>query len=131
MTPVGYEYIVRAYLTADVTAGMPCVEGSTGWAKAATSDVQANGIALQDGVAGETIDMGLVGELELTGNNLVRGTSYYTDGSTAGGINDTARTWYGAATTPAVAVPVKAQMRGTWRGSATGGHVVLVYNFLP
>lgn len=131
MTPVAYEVIVRGYLAGAVTAGMPLVEGSTGWTKAATTDVTAHGIALQDGAAGETIDVGKLGELELIGNNLVRGTAYYPSGSTAGGIDDTAPTFYSAATTPAVAVPVFPQMRATWRGSATGGHLVLSYNFLP
>lgn len=131
VTPVAYEYIVRGEVDGAVTAGDQLVQsGSMGasghpiYSKAATSDVSAHGMALEDAlVAGQVIDVGKLGEADGF-SGLTPGAAAYTSSGTAGKLDTTARTFYAVATTPAVAVPVKAQVR-----ALTTTRVA--YNYMP
>lgn len=130
-TPVGYEFIVRGEVDSAVAVGDQLkLAGTTGtsghpvYSLVATSDVSAHGIALEAAsAAGKVIDIGIVGEIDGF-SGLTPGTAYYPNGSTAGKLDTTATTFYSAATTPAVAVPVRPQIRAR---TATR----MAYNYLP
>lgn len=110
-TPVGYEYIVRGTLVSAVVAGDQLVNGASGWDLAATSAVAAQGIALTNGYAGQDdFDIGLIGEMDGF-SGMTPGAALYPSSGTAGKLDTTATTFYSAGTTPAVAVPVKPQVR--------------------
>jgi hypothetical protein len=131
VTPVGYEYIVRAEVDGAVAAGDQLVHagtiGASGhpiYSKAATNAVSAHGMALEDAtVAGQVIDLGIVGEADGF-SGMTPGAGLYPSGSTAGKLDTTATTYYAAATTPAVAVPARPQVR-----ARTTTRVL--YNYLP
>jgi len=111
VTPVGYEFNDTGTLTEAVTAGDLLTLGASGWSKAATSAVNAHGIALQDGFAGQTnFPVGIQGEMDGF-SGMTPGTALYPSGATAGGLDTTATTFYSAATTPAVAVPAQPNVR--------------------
>ncbi len=114
-TPVGYEFVARGVLLADVTAGQLVTEAATGWDLTAGGDEFATGITLMSGVIGETIDIGKVGEGDLIGATLTPGAALYPSATVDGGIDDTPTTGG------------LVQMRATKIGSRT----VLRYNFLP
>lgn len=111
-TPVGYEVVEKsATLTEAVVAGDLLTLGASGWSKAATSTVNAHGIALQDGYAGQKdASVGIQGEMDGF-SGMTPGAPLYPSGTTAGGIDTTAPTSYSAATTPAVAVPAAPDIR--------------------
>lgn len=111
VTPVGYEFYDSGTLTEDVTAGDLLINGASGWSKATTSTVNAHGIALQDGYSGQAnFPIGVQGEVDGF-SGMTPGTALYPSGSTAGGLDTTAPTFYPAATTPAVAVPAQPNVR--------------------
>jgi hypothetical protein len=131
VTPVGYEFIQRGEVDAAVVAGDQLVYagtiGASGhpiYSKAPTSAVSANGMALEDAtVAGQVIDVGKLGEADGF-SGLTAGTALYPSGSTAGKLDTTATTYYSVATTPAVAVPARSQVRAHTATRVT-------YNYLP
>lgn len=115
VTPVGYEVNDKGTLTEDVTAGDQLViSGESGgvktWSKAPTDAIEADGIALTDGFSGGVADVGIQGEMDGFSGMTV-GDLLYPSGSTAGGLDTTATTFYSAATTPAVAVPAPARVK--------------------
>src|SRR5688572_26070607 len=89
-TPVGYEVVeAAATLTEAVTAGDLLTLGSSGWSKAAGdgSVLNAHGIALQDGYAGQKdASIGIQGEMDGF-SGMTPGAPLYPSGSVAGGID--------------------------------------------
>lgn len=89
-TPVGYEVVDKGVLTADVVAGDLLKNGASGWAKAAAGATEADGIALQDGYAGQAgFSVGIQGEMD-GWSGMTPGTALYPSGSVAGGLDTTA-----------------------------------------
>jgi hypothetical protein len=112
VTPVGYEVNDGPGFSAteDLVAGNLLVLGASGWSKTPTNTVEPHGICLKDCPSGFTPDVGIQGEMDGF-SGLTPGAPLYPSGSTAGGIDTTATTFYNAATTPAVAVPASARIR--------------------
>lgn len=80
------------------------------WDKASTSALEADGIALMDAKAGAIVSVGIQGEIDGF-SGMTPGAKLYPSGSTAGGLDTTATTFYSAATSPAVAVPAPARVK--------------------
>ena len=109
--PAGYEVNDKGVAVEAWVAGDLLVNGASGWSKAPTGTKIAHGIGLQDAYAGQAnCSIGIQGEMDGF-SGLTPGDPLYPSGSTAGGLDTTAVTWYGVATTPAVAVPVQPQVR--------------------
>jgi hypothetical protein len=95
-TPVGYEVVDKVELTVDVTAGdLLKYTGASndGQAKvglAAAGATEADGIALQDGYAGQRgFSMGIQGEMDGF-SALTPGQALYPSGAVAGGLDTVA-----------------------------------------
>lgn len=95
-TPVGYEVVDKVALSVDVVAGdlLEATGAMSGglpiMAKAAAGALDVDGIALQDGYAGQAgFSMGLHGEMDGF-SGLTPGTPLYPSGAVAGGIDTTA-----------------------------------------
>lgn len=111
VTPVGYEVNDSGVLTEDVTAGQLLSNGAGGWSKCPTNQVEPDGIALQDGYAGQgNFPVGIQGEMDGF-SGLTPGAKLYPSGSVAGGIDTSAPVYYTVATTPVVNVPVVSKLK--------------------
>lgn len=87
VTPVGYEVVDKGTLTEDVIAGDLLKNGANGWAKLAAGQTEPDGIALQDGYAGQGgASIGIQGELDGFAG-LTPGTPLYPSASVAGGLD--------------------------------------------
>jgi hypothetical protein len=111
VSPVGYEVNDVGVAVTAWVAGDLLTNGAGGWSKAAAGTLLAHGIALQDAYAGQGgCSIGIQGEMDGF-SGLTPGDPLYPSASVAGGLDTTAASWYGVATTPAVAVPVQPQIR--------------------
>lgn len=95
-TPVGYEVVDKVELAGDVVAGdLLKLNGSMSGGqpiatKAAAGATEADGIALQDGYAGQRgFSMGIQGEMDGF-SGMTPGTPLYPSASVAGGLDTTA-----------------------------------------
>lgn len=97
VTPVAYEFNVRARLSEDITgAGVQLVytgviaDGVPVMSKAPIAGItEAHGISLEKGSAGDVIDVGISGELDgFTG--MTAGAAIYPSTATAGEMDTTA-----------------------------------------
>lgn len=89
-TPVGYEVVDKGNLTENVTAGDLLKNGANGWSRLAAGATEADGIALQDGFAGQRgFDVGIQGEMDGF-SGMVPGTPIYPSPAVAGGLDDEA-----------------------------------------
>jgi len=111
VTPPGEGRVRKGVAAEDLLRGQLLVQDNTGYSVAPTNTIVAHGICLKDAVAGqENVDVGVQGEMDgYVG--LTEGAPLYPSGTTAGAIDDSAPTYYAAATTPAVAVPAPANIR--------------------
>lgn len=126
VSPPGYEVNDRAEASVALTAGdlvsIAATTPSRGFDKVVqklpTVDAGTEKkfyVVLMDCPAGGVANIS--DDVEMDGwSGLTRGDPLYPSGSTAGGIDTTAPTFYSAATSPAVAVPARARM---WALSAT------------
>lgn len=119
ISPPGYEVISETGIATEIIPrGALCVLGASGWSLAPTGTKLADGIAAKNYVANqdncEFIVDGEIEGYELTGGGaLTPGTFLYPSASVAGGMATDVVTWYGVATTPAVAVPLQPQIKVT------------------
>lgn len=88
-TPPGYEVNDRGKLTEQVSRGDQLKNGASGWSKLAAGATEADGIALSDGYASETIDIGIHGEMDGF-SGLTPGQPLYPSAAVAGGLDTTA-----------------------------------------
>lgn len=89
-TVVGYEVVDKGTLTEAVVAGDLLKNGANGWSKLAAGATEADGIALQDGYAGQSgFSVGIEGEMD-GWSGMVPGTPLYPSGAVAGGLDTTA-----------------------------------------
>lgn len=95
-TPVGYEVVDKVQLSVAVTAGQllkytgSSSDGMAIMGLAAAGATEVDGIALQDGYAGQRgFSVGIQGEMDGF-VSLTPGTALYPSGSVAGGIDTTA-----------------------------------------
>lgn len=95
-TPVGYEVVDKAQLSVDVVAGDllkytgASSDGQSVIGKAAAGATEVDGIALQDGYAGERgFSVGIQGEMDGF-SGLTPGAALYPSGAVAGGIDTVA-----------------------------------------
>jgi hypothetical protein len=95
-TPVGYEVVDKVELTADVVAGDlmkysgASNDGQSKAGLAAAGATEADGIALQDGYAGQRgFSMGIQGEMDGF-SGLTPGQALYPSAAVAGGLDTTA-----------------------------------------
>ncbi len=116
-TPVGYEVVDKVQLDGDVVAGDLLTytgdvsEGQSVMEKAPAGTVEAHGIALQDGYEGQRgFSVGIQGEMDGF-SGLTPGDPLFPSDAVAGGLDDSAPEFYGAATDPAVSVPASARIR--------------------
>jgi hypothetical protein len=125
VTPPGYEYVGPpsaangATAAEDLEAGELCYLDADGWHLAIDDQAIAGtklGFAAQDYDEGRK-DCSILFQGEIDGfSGLTPGVPLFPSASTAGGLDTTVPTFYGAATTPAVAVPA---MPRIWALSAT------------
>jgi hypothetical protein len=95
-TPVGYEVVDKVELTEDVEAGDLLKytgaenDGQSKASKAAAGATEADGIALQNGYAGQRgFSMGIQGEMDGF-SGMTPGTALYPSAAVAGGLNTAA-----------------------------------------
>jgi hypothetical protein len=87
VTPVGYEVVDKGNLTENVVAGDQLKNGANGWSKLAAGQTEADGIALQDGYAGQGgFSIGIQGEMDGF-SGMTPGTPLYPSPSVAGGLD--------------------------------------------
>lgn len=119
ISPPGYEVVSETgKATEAIARGQLCVLGAAGWSLAPAASKLADGIALKTYVANQDnceflIDGEMSGFEVAGGTPMVPGTYLYPSASVAGGIQTDVVTWYAAATTPAVAVPVQPQIKAS------------------
>jgi hypothetical protein len=96
VSPAGSEYVDRGLLRADVTAGQPLTDSSTGYGPTTKAATSFDAIALQDGKSGTTIDIMYQGEIRgvtnTDGSLITPGTAIYVDATTDGELGTTAPT---------------------------------------
>ncbi len=88
VTPAGYEFNTVGRVTEAVTRGDQLKNGASGWSKLPAGATEADGIALVNGYAGQTIGIGLHGEMDGF-SGLTPGTPLYPSASVAGGLDTT------------------------------------------
>lgn len=89
-TVVGYEVVEVGTLAEAVVAGDLLKNGASGWSKAAAGATEADGIALQDGYAGQSgFSIGIQGEMDGF-SGLTPGAALYPSATVAGGLDTTA-----------------------------------------
>lgn len=92
VTPVGYEVNDKGLLTEDCIAGDQLKNTAAGWTKLPGGALEADGIALMDGYAGDRgFSIGLQGEMDGF-SGLTRGDPLYPSATVAGGLDTTAPT---------------------------------------
>lgn len=119
VSPPAYEVNDKGQAAAALVAGDQLVLVTTTpgngfekvWDKAPTTGItEADGIALMDAKSGAIVSVGIQGEMDGF-SGMTPGAKLYPSGSTAGGLDTTALTYYSAATSPAVAVPAPARVK--------------------